>query len=100
MRLNIRIMVASDRRSSLLNTVWHRLNDATDFGPQASAASVNSCCTAATRMAEISAALAQAEDTVRASAREALTKHRAATEAPNLIHCIEKTSSTIPACQA
>src|SRR3954464_5061087 len=89
MRLNMRSMVASDLRSSLLNTVWNRLNDATALGPQASAASVNSCCTAATWMAEISAALAQADDTARACAADMAIILRAATQPLNFIPFIE-----------
>src|SRR4051812_27894430 len=95
MRFNMRSMGASDLGSSLLNKVWNRLNDASALGPQARAASVNSCCTAATWMAEISAALAQAA-AIRASAKDALAKHRTVTMAPNFIPCIEP-SSTVPA---
>src|SRR6266568_2506142 len=86
----MRIITASDRRSSLLNTVWKRLNSVTSLGPQANAASVNSCCTAATWMAEISVALAQADDTGRACKSDALVRLRAATQAPNFIHFIER----------
>jgi hypothetical protein len=58
-------------------------------GPQVKAASVNSWITADTWTAEISAALAQADDTVRASNKDVLAKLRAATAAPNFIHFIQ-----------
>src|SRR6185312_9258645 len=70
---------ASERRSSLLKTVWNRLNSAVSLAPQASAASVNSCCTAETWIAEISAWVAQA---LAACARLAPVKHNSVAQAP------------------
>src|SRR3984957_1388770 len=71
---------ASERRNSLLKTVWKRLNKSVSCWPQASAASVSSCCTAETWMAEISASVAQADPL--ASARLALTKQSSVADAP------------------
>ena len=71
---------ASERRNSLLKTVWKRLNRSVSCWPHASAASVSSCCTAETWMAEISASVAQADPL--ASARLALTKHSSVADAP------------------
>jgi len=58
-------------------------------GPQVRAASVNSWITADTWTAEISAALAQADETLRASTKDVLARHKAATEAANFIHVIQ-----------
>src|SRR5262249_44783081 len=80
---NMASIRASERRSSLLKTVWNRLKSAVSLGPQASAASVNSCCTAETWMAEISAWVAQA---LAACARFAPVKHNSVAQAPARKH--------------
>jgi hypothetical protein len=58
-------------------------------GPQVRAASVSSCTTADTWMAETSVLEAQADDTARACATVAPIRQKAVTEAPNFIHVIQ-----------